>query len=763
MNELKRCRVIEKGVDHKTKKLAAEVKVPASVEQVWQVLTDYENLPKFIPNLVECSILESKKKGIILLRQKACSQSLYWRLEAEAVLAVRERTLMWGAKELYFKLIEGDFEQFEGSWTVEGSSAMGPTTLRYEVNIATVASIPKSIVRHVIRAGLPANVLAVAKQAEKNANKQQSVPLLAENAMKETSAPIPDPSESNKRYSARDEQQEAQYYDYNQIGSNSKQKAKRLPWTQNVGSDARLVYMGVTQVTIPPFGSASVDKYKDEEQRKKQSVFRKQQAVKGRPKTTQQNNVVPYVNEIHLRRLDNEEQVHRRVIVELHMNATVQQVWDTLTDYEALPSFVPNLAQNKILGVRRTNQPRKYLRLRQVVYKCMPYLCFHAECHLDVCEIPLSEIQFKQVEGDFQLLQGKFIIQEIDPLPEDPANYRRQPPLSSLQYAIEMIVPRSNQQFVQIVPLLDKFAMEDLPMNLASIKQKIEYKQLQESLERQVQYYESIGETEKALAAKRYIGRPCKFELDMDMGVLMAELRRCYGHMNGYMPVQSEFLADGRVDLARAIQSFGGPHAVAKALNWKMKHPRRPRGYWMNVENLRKEMEQFVQENGLPPQQMPSRVLILKKRRKDLVRAIESHYGGFIEAAMVLGWELSMGSKQRVLPNKYLNQTLKQKLVLSTHEMDAAFAQQNKEVLQQVGHQTVEEEEKQVEEILNKYNKENTVSQSDDQMFLGDSQNEIFEYQKSGNSKQVNGYTEYDKGINSNNKKDIIAGYDIGE
>ena len=48
----------------------------------------------------------------------------------------------------------------------------------------------------------------------------------------------------------------------------------------------------------------------------------------------------------------------------------------------------------------------------------MMYMCLHAEAIMDLMEIPESnQIQFKQVQGDFHRLQGKWILQqEVRPL-----------------------------------------------------------------------------------------------------------------------------------------------------------------------------------------------------------------------------------------------------------------------------------------------------------------------------------------------------------
>ena len=58
----------------------------------------------------------------------------------------------------------------------------------------------------------------------------------------------------------------------------------------------------------------------------------------------------------------------------------------------------------------------------------------------------------------------------------------------------------------------------------------------------------------------------------------------------------------GRSDLEKAILTHGGMAAVAKALGWPVKaRQRRPNGYWDEVDNVRQEIDAFIQESGLQP------------------------------------------------------------------------------------------------------------------------------------------------------------------
>lgn len=45
----------------------------------------------------------------------------------------------------------------------------------------------------------------------------------------------------------------------------------------------------------------------------------------------------------------------------------------------------------------------------------MLYMSMHAEAVVDLVETEHQEVQFRQVQGDFSVLQGKFMLQQGDP------------------------------------------------------------------------------------------------------------------------------------------------------------------------------------------------------------------------------------------------------------------------------------------------------------------------------------------------------------
>ena len=58
-------------------------------------------------------------------------------------------------------------QEYSGKWTVEADPmASLSTLLRYEITIVPKLSIPSALVSCIVKAGLPANIMALAKRAE---------------------------------------------------------------------------------------------------------------------------------------------------------------------------------------------------------------------------------------------------------------------------------------------------------------------------------------------------------------------------------------------------------------------------------------------------------------------------------------------------------------------------------------------------------------------------------------------------------------------
>lgn len=681
---MKGVRVFQMDHQH-SKHIFAEVRIHASVEQVWRVITDYDHLADFVPNLVVSERLPSNVTGRIHLRQIGCSQSVFWRLEAEAVLECVEVHKAMGAKELRFKAIEGDFQEYSGSWVVEPDpSAHTTTLLKYEISLQPKLSIPSAIVTCVVKAGLPANMHAMAKRAEQVAETKRKFPRFA-------AAAIADVQTSTLPWQTSPAAHQSQPVEQLPEAGPSRSICANL---QPLAGQKRLDsmgYLGMISVPIPRLRTQSVDA--DEaapagvgsssasdhnhaaaapadvdgatasssnsthaaaasssasaaaaSEQRWRAAMSKTPAKKGDVWGRSPHLGVDWkcvsdasaVTEVHLRRLDGDDDLHRRVVAVLTVDATPQEVWQVLTDYESLPEVVPNLAVCERLQTP-SGMSSRVTRLRQVGYKHMLYMSMHAEAIVDLVETEHQEVQFRQVQGDFSLLQGKFMLQEGTPERHILNGRVISKPQTHLKYAVEVQIPRDPLRLLGLVePMIERMVYEDLPLNLGAIKTRVEENQQRSK----VAELEAKGDTQRAAALRRRLDAPSDAELQNDVGALATELERCYQHLQR-MPTRAELRADQRGYLERAISAHGGFGAVAGQIGWDMAYiPKRPRGYWDSILNVKSEVDEFIKVNGSQPGVVPSLREVRGADRADLARAIEK-WGGPSQVAEELAYAVA--------------------------------------------------------------------------------------------------------------------------
>ncbi|TFI51499.1 cyclase [Mastigocladus laminosus UU774] len=153
---------IEKITDRQ-RQITAKIQIPQPVTQVWEVLTNYEALAEFIPNLAQSRLLEHPNGGI-RLEQIGSQRFLRMNFSARVVLDLEERF----PKKITFQMIEGDFKDFSGSWCLEPCS-LGQqigTNLCYTVKVWPKLTMPVGIIERRLAKDLQLNLLAIYQRLE---------------------------------------------------------------------------------------------------------------------------------------------------------------------------------------------------------------------------------------------------------------------------------------------------------------------------------------------------------------------------------------------------------------------------------------------------------------------------------------------------------------------------------------------------------------------------------------------------------------------
>ncbi|WP_242044855.1 SRPBCC family protein [Anabaena azotica] len=157
---------VEKIADRQ-RQITARVQIPQPVEQVWKVLTNYEALADFIPNLAKSRLLDHPQGGI-RLEQVGSQRLLNFNFCARVVLDLEE----YFPKEINFQMVEGDFKGFSGSWCLQPcnlDNSIG-TELCYTIQVWPKLTMPITIIERRLSKDLRSNLLAIYQRVESLAN-----------------------------------------------------------------------------------------------------------------------------------------------------------------------------------------------------------------------------------------------------------------------------------------------------------------------------------------------------------------------------------------------------------------------------------------------------------------------------------------------------------------------------------------------------------------------------------------------------------------
>ncbi|MBN3885238.1 MAG: SRPBCC family protein [Nostoc sp.] len=159
---------IEK-IAERQRQITAKVQIPHPVEQIWKVLTNYEALPDFLPNLAKSCLIEHPDGGI-RLEQVGSQRLLNFNFCARVVLDLEESF----PKAINFRMVEGDFKGFSGSWCLEPYSFgeyIG-TNLCYTIQVWPKLTMPVGIIENRLSKDLRLNLLAIHQRVEELASKE---------------------------------------------------------------------------------------------------------------------------------------------------------------------------------------------------------------------------------------------------------------------------------------------------------------------------------------------------------------------------------------------------------------------------------------------------------------------------------------------------------------------------------------------------------------------------------------------------------------
>ena len=149
-----------------TRRLAAQLTTSASLDSLWNVLTDYDRLNLYIPNLLSSKKIYQKNKNVHL-KQVGAQDFLGIKFSAEVTINLFEEKELGLLK---FGLIKGDFRKFEGSWRIQNTKDTSKNSLIYDLTVQGCQWMPIGMIEKRLKKDLSENLIAVDRQAKSSRN-----------------------------------------------------------------------------------------------------------------------------------------------------------------------------------------------------------------------------------------------------------------------------------------------------------------------------------------------------------------------------------------------------------------------------------------------------------------------------------------------------------------------------------------------------------------------------------------------------------------
>jgi Polyketide cyclase / dehydrase and lipid transport len=178
------CELVAVRIDRPTsnsRKITGSITVPAPLDDVWSILTDYNRLAIHVPNLVESRIVSQQSRSggepgdgsyRCRLYQKGAQKIVGFEFGASVTMAMTERIVNTGALQhrvIGFQCIDSFFfSGFDGEWSAKeeiNENRELETILTYVVDVRPKGPVPVAALEWRIREDVPTNLRAVKKAA----------------------------------------------------------------------------------------------------------------------------------------------------------------------------------------------------------------------------------------------------------------------------------------------------------------------------------------------------------------------------------------------------------------------------------------------------------------------------------------------------------------------------------------------------------------------------------------------------------------------
>lgn len=158
--QLDEVKIETEEVAKRQRRITSQIAIAHPRESVWQVLTNYEALPEFIPSLDKSQRLEHPEGNKVRLEQVGKQRLMKMNFSARVVLDLAEAH----PERIDFEMVEGDFKAFSGYWLLE--SAAESTQLIYSIFVWPPRTMPVTLIERRLSKDLSLNLVAIRRRVE---------------------------------------------------------------------------------------------------------------------------------------------------------------------------------------------------------------------------------------------------------------------------------------------------------------------------------------------------------------------------------------------------------------------------------------------------------------------------------------------------------------------------------------------------------------------------------------------------------------------
>jgi ribosome-associated toxin RatA of RatAB toxin-antitoxin module len=161
-------RLADSGIE-----VSSLIALPVKPCEAYAMLTDYDDLPKFIPGLLE-SHYQRIAKNRVRVMQVGEVQVFIFHVQMESLLEMEETP----NQRILFRQIKGDFVSYGGEWDFSGNA--DGTLVSYDAALSFKPYVPVLLARSILENDVKEKFAAIAQEAIAR-KKQGSLHCSAEN------------------------------------------------------------------------------------------------------------------------------------------------------------------------------------------------------------------------------------------------------------------------------------------------------------------------------------------------------------------------------------------------------------------------------------------------------------------------------------------------------------------------------------------------------------------------------------------------------